>query len=117
MFSPITIIMGLATELSRRLAVFTVSPSTVYSFLLTLPISPATALPLLMPMRMRSSGPSLRSALNSSRRSRISSAARTARQAWSGMSRGAPKTAMMASPMYLSRVPSYLNITSVIRER
>ena len=53
-----TTMPGLATELSRRLAVFTVSPRTVYSFLLTLPISPATALPLLMPMRIRSFGPS-----------------------------------------------------------
>ena len=40
-----------------------------------------------------------------------------ARAAWSGMSRGAPKTAMMASPMYLSSVPSYLKMMSVIRER
>ena len=117
MFSPTTIVIGLATELSRRLAVFTVSPSTVYSFLLMLPISPATALPLLMPMRMRRVGPSLRSALNSSSRSRISRAARMARTAWSGMSRGAPKTAMMASPMYLSSVPSYLKMMSVIRDR
>ena len=39
------------------------------------------------------------------------------RTAWSGMSRGAPKTAMMASPMYLSSVPSYLKMTSVMRER
>ena len=116
-FSPTTSIPGLATELSRRLAMFTVSPSTVYSFLFTLPISPATALPLLMPMRIRSCGPSLRSALNSSSRSCISSAALIARLAWSGMSRGAPNTAMIASPMYLSRVPSYLKITSVMRER
>ncbi len=116
-FSPITSIPGLATELSSRLAMFTVSPSTVYSFLLTLPISPATALPLLIPMRMRRCGPSLWSALNSARRSCISRATLMARKAWSGMSRGAPKTAMIASPMYLSSVPSYLKITSVMRER
>jgi hypothetical protein len=73
-----------------------------------LPISPATALPLLIPMRIFSSGPSLRSELNSSSRSRISSAVLIERLAWSGMSRGAPNTAMMASPMYLSSVPSYL---------
>ena len=96
---------------------FTVSPSTVYSFLFTLPISPATALPELMPMRTRNAGPSLRSAFHSARRSCISSAARIARWAWSGMSRGAPNTAMIASPMYLSSVPSYLKMTSVIRER
>ena len=58
-FSPITTEPGLATELSSRLAVFTVSPSTVYSFLLMLPISPATALPELIPMRMRSERPLL----------------------------------------------------------
>jgi len=111
-----TMVMGIATELSSRLAMFTVSPRTVYSFLLMLPISPATALPLLIPMRIRRCG-SLRSALNSSSRSRISSAVLIARVAWSGMSRGAPKTAMIASPMYLSSVPSYLKITSVMRER
>jgi len=44
-------------------------------------------------------------------------AVRMARSAWSGMSRGAPNTAMIASPMYLSRVPSYLKMTSVMRER
>ncbi len=109
--------MGLATELSRRLAVFTVSPRTVYSFLLMPPSSPATALPLLMPMRMRMVGPSLRSALKASSWSRISRAALMARTQWSGMSRGAPKTAMMASPMYLSSVPSYLKMMSVIREK
>ena len=67
---------------------FTVSPSTVYSFLLMLPISPATALPELMPMRMRSSGPSFRSAFHSASRSCISRAVRIARWAWSGMSSG-----------------------------
>ena len=114
---PITMSPGLATELSRREAVFTVSPSTVYSRLLTEPISPATALPELIPMRIWRRGPALRSALNSARRSRISIAVFTARAAWSGMSRGAPKTAMMASPMYLSSVPSYMNIASVMRDR
>ena len=109
---------GLATELSSRLAVFTVSPSTVYSFLLMLPISPATALPQLMPMRMRSCGPllalgvELGEALLHLERGAGSRAA-----AWSGMSSGAPNTAMIASPMYLSSVPSYLKITSVMRER
>jgi hypothetical protein len=33
------------------------------------------------------------------------------------MSSGAPNTAMIASPMYLSSVPSYLKMISVIRER
>ena len=55
-YEPTTTIPGLATEDSRRLAMFTVSPSTVYSFLFTLPISPATALPLLIPMRIRRCG-------------------------------------------------------------
>ncbi len=96
---------------------FTVSPSTVYSFLLMLPISPATALPLLMPMRIRRWGPVLALGVELLEpllhlQGRADGAA-----AWSGMSRGAPNTAMIASPMYLSRVPSYLKITSVMRER
>ncbi len=41
-------------------------------------------------------------------------AARTARSASSGFVKGAPKRAIIASPMYLSSVPPYSNTISVI---
>jgi len=44
-------------------------------------------------------------------------AARQARTAWSGVAIGAPKTAITASPMYLSRVPPSRSTQSVIRVR
>lgn len=45
--------------------------------------------------------------LSSSMAWAISTAARTARVAWSGLSTGAPQKAMTLSPMYLSTVPPW----------
>ncbi len=47
--------------------------------------------------------------------SAISSAARTASVAWSGVSMGAPQKAMTQSPMYLSTVPRCALMTLVSR--
>ena len=44
-------------------------------------------------------------------------AASTACRAWSGSGLGAPKKAMMASPMYLSRVPPRRKIWSVMTSK
>ena len=44
----------------------------------------------------------------------ISMAVKTALSAWFSISMGAPKTAMMASPMNLSKVPSYLKMMAVM---
>ncbi len=74
-----------------------------------LPIAPATTGPAAMPMPMwNCSWPALTSSSFQLRTAPwISIAARTARTGASGWEIGAPKSAIMPSPMNLSRVPSW----------
>jgi len=76
-------------------------------------MSPATTRPLFTAMRIRRGAGSMPDALMSSRARYISMAVLTARSAWSGWAKGTPNTAITASPMYLSSVPSFWKITSV----
>ena len=100
--APMRISPGSADS-SRRFAVLTASPVTS-----VLP-SPVTTSPLLIPIRIRSSGrrSSASSALSSVSAACISTAARTARSASSSCSCGTPNTAMIASPMNFSIVPPW----------
>jgi hypothetical protein len=68
---------------------------------------PAMILAVLMPTPNESLRPpsAASSAFSLARADFISSAARIALSAWFGCSTGAPKSAMMASPMYLSTTP------------
>ena len=80
-----------------------VSPTAVYSIRRSEPTWPDMTLPLLMPTPIWKPSPRpcppSHSLKRSSRGPIISSAAATARSAWSGCSIGAPKTAMIPSPM------------------
>ena len=89
---------------SRRAATFTASPVTSVS-----PWSPATTSPVFTPIRAASETPWSRSSslLRTSRASRISAAARTARRASSSWIAGTPNTAITASPMNFSTVPPW----------
>ena len=87
----------------NRAAVFTVSPTTVYS---RAAWTPATTSPVFSPTRSPSGAPPPRSSSSTRRTARcIDSAARTARSASSSCATGAPKTAMMPSPVSLSTCP------------
>src|SRR5439155_12611920 len=105
---PTTISPGVAID-SSRCAVFTVSPTTVYADCTSPASRPLTTSPLEIPIRRASRRPCSRSSQSFSSASAlcISTAARTARSASSSWETGAPKTAMTASPMYFSTVPSY----------
>ena len=88
---------------SSREAVLVVSPIIVYSIRRSEPTLPAITVPLLRPdadaeavVRARLPHPSLNAV---ERGPTISRAAASARSAWSGWSIGAPKTAMIPSPM------------------
>src|SRR5438034_6023832 len=102
---------------SIRAATFTASPIAVYSRRRGAPMSPTTTGPLWMPIPMRSGGSvrALRSRFRRPSSSCIASAQRTARTAWSGCATGAPKYAMIPSPMYLSSVPPWWKIVSTMR--
>ncbi|MNT48749.1 hypothetical protein D3C72_1855460 [compost metagenome] len=80
---------------------------------------PTTHSPVCRPMPIAMGGSPCwsRSSLKADRAERIASAAFTARSAWSATSTGAPKNAMMPSPMYLSRVPPWAKMASTMRER
>ena len=88
---------------SSREAVFVVSPIVVYSSRRSEPTLPDITAPLLSPIPIwkPSPWPELVQPLaeRGSRTSSISRAAASARSAWSGCSSGAPKTAMIPSPM------------------
>ena len=94
---------------SSRCAVFTASPTTVYARCTSPASRPATTSPVFTPMRRDRRTPYLRSRSSLSRMidACIASAARIARSASSSCEIGAPNTAITASPMYLSIVPSY----------
>ena len=89
---------------SKRCAVLTASPTTVYARWTSPASRPATTSPVFTPIRSASRTPYVRS--RSSFRWRIdaciASAAWIARSASSSCEIGAPNTAMTASPMYLS---------------
>jgi hypothetical protein len=88
---------------SSRAAVFVVSPIAVYSMRRAEPTLPAITGPVCSPMPTRNRSPDSRSpshALNAAIAGpAISCAVATARSAWSGWSSGAPKRAMIPSPM------------------
>ena len=88
---------------STRDAVFTVSPIVVYSIRRTEPTWPDITSPLLRPIPIRNPSPRPASRIHSQkagrRTSSMSRAASSARSAWSGCSIGAPKTAMIPSPI------------------
>src|SRR5207248_5007536 len=93
----------IAAASASRAAVFTVSPMTVYS---NAACTPATTSPVFNPTRSPSGAPPPRSSSSTRRTARcIDSAARTARSASSSCATGAPKTAMMPSPVSLSTCP------------
>jgi hypothetical protein len=83
-----------------RAAVLTTSPATMPSPSSGRAPSETSAWPVLTPMRSWSS------ACSSRIQSRMASAARTARSASSSWETGAPNTAITASPMNFSTVPS-----------
>ena len=58
-----------------------------------------------------------RSWLSAASASRMATAHRTARDAWSGCATGAPKYAISPSPRYLSSVPPCAKITSTVRSK
>ena len=109
-------ISPLAALEQRREAVFTASPSTVYSSRCSLPMLPANTSPKLMPMPMLMAGlPVVFQCSFSSTRARcISIAAAIALSASSSVESGAPHSAMIASPMNLSSVPPLRNTISTI---
>ena len=98
---------------SRRAATLTASPVTKVS---REEASPLTTSPVLIPMRSWSFAPKRRSSssFKSSRRLRISSAARVARRASSSCASGTPKTARTASPTNFSTVPPWPSIAERI---
>ena len=106
---------GGATD-SIRWAMPTWSPIAVYP-VAVVPISPAITCPEFSPIRNLRSTPSRRD--TSSARSLMprwmSKAARHARSAWSSTATGAPNTAMIPSPVNLSRVPPYRFTTAAAR--
>src|SRR2546423_9252449 len=93
----------IAAASASRAAVLTVSPMTVYS---SAAWTPATTSPVFSPTRSPSGAPPPRSSSSTRRTARcIDSAARTARSASSSCATGAPKTAMMPSPVSLATCP------------
>ena len=106
---------------SRRAAVFVVSPIAVYSSRREDPTLPDITSPELSPMPIVKASPcpsSASQALNRARRSpAISRAAASARSPWSACSSGAPKTAMIPSPMYATSVPPLSRMASLIDSR
>ncbi len=87
---------------SRRDAVFVVSPIVVYSIRRSLPTLPAMTGPAFRPIPILKSSPPrsrIQALTSASAGPAISSAAASARSAWSTCSVGAPKAAMMPSPM------------------
>ena len=94
----------------RRDAVFTTSPATIPSPSVGFASRETIASPVLTARRMcRSSSGSF--AFMSAIPSRIAKAARTARSGSSPWTRGAPKTAITASPMNFSTVPPKASIS------
>ena len=90
---------------SIRAATPTASPSTLNSIRPGVPRLPATTVPVFTPTRMPKRRSAGRPRFICSTRASIPKAQRIARAAPSAMGTGAPKTAMIASPTNLSKVP------------
>src|SRR5215208_8416925 len=106
-------------RLSRRLAVFTVSPSAVRLAERSAPTRPSTAGPICSPIPMRK--PSARVASNSwfsrSSAANMSRAAKSAARLPAPRAAGTPNSAMMPSPKNLSTSPPWRSIASLITSK
>ncbi len=100
-----------AADCSSRAAMFVVSLETVSP---SAPSPDTSTSPVETPVRTPSRIPRFRSksSFRSSRRCRISAAARSARRASSSRAVGTPKTATTASPMNFSTLPPWRSTTS-----